>query len=227
MSSKEKEVNWFDSIPKQYLYANANNFQKRNEPIPTDPNKLKEEDALVLLKGFRYLADLRGFRRVDYDVIECSESSCSVVCSITWLPLSKGEPEIVYSSMASVNQQNASNFSQKFAVACAENRSFARCVRNFLNIRACGVDEIDSRDFKMKSFGGENEEINVKNAGEAIKPQNILKQKCKEVGFLDFASFEAWVNKQYSDEYQETDWKDFSDIPGKECRIFIGALKDI
>jgi hypothetical protein len=126
--------------------------------------------------------------------------------------------------MANATLENTNDFCAKFLETIATNRAFVRCVRNYLGINIVGDDEIDKSKNKVSSYeGAESTIVN-------ITPQGLLKKQVKDKlgheSFDDFKTFlrKLWVEKLYQNE-TIGEWKDFSDIPAKECRKLSSLIK--
>lgn len=130
-------IDWIKMIPQEYLVPN---LEKTKE---TDVTKLKEDELIILLGGLKKLANLRGYSDVTYNVVSASDQYAAVICKIKWLPnyetLNK---EITFESIAGVHLYNVKSFARYYLVEMAENRAFARCVRNFLKINIVSDKEI-------------------------------------------------------------------------------------
>lgn len=137
-------VNWRKLIKNEFLVANKDRTQE------TDVSKLDDKDVLVLLNGFKEVADIRGFTDVHYEIINASPEFCSASCKINWIPCYENENRAIsFESTADATFNNTTPIGNKYYLtSTAENRAFVRCVRNFLRISVLGKDEI--------SFGGQH-----------------------------------------------------------------------
>ena len=137
-----RKVDWLAMIPKEYFVPNKLNFERRGEKVPTSVDGLENKDLLVLLEGFKYVADLRGFSDMTY-VASCFQDYVCVVCQIYWNKNFETEMEFKgFSGVGDASPQNTNGFGRKFLGPIAENRAFVRTVRNFLRIPVLGSDEI-------------------------------------------------------------------------------------
>lgn len=133
-------INWRKMVDNKYLVPNK---QKTEEK---DVSKLDDKDLLILLAGIKELADLRGYTEVSYNVVAASPSYFAASCRIKWLPNYETEnKERVFEAIADAHPDNTSGFGQFYLAAMAENRAFARCVRNSLKIHVVSQDEIGAK----------------------------------------------------------------------------------
>ena len=208
-------VNWRAMIKDEHLFPNKSWFETRQKEVPTSSEGLADHQLLIKLGGIKELAKLRGFKSVRYIVNHCTESHVAVTCEIEFAPNYETSMEsVTFQDMANATLSNTSSFATKFLEAIACNRAFIRCVRNFLNVHIVGDDEIDKSSFKPST-------------GEAINPltPNALLEK-------EFSNLEVFKNKLRSlwsaGSYKNEDaanWKSFSDIPPKEARLIIEAIR--
>lgn len=134
-------IDWRKMIPKEFLIPNK---QKTKE---TDITNLKEEELIILLGGIKYLAQLRGFSDVSYDVVNANEEYASTKCRITWLPNYETQNEkITFEAIAGCSLNNVRDFARRYLIEMAENRAFARAVRSFLRINIVSDKELGEID---------------------------------------------------------------------------------
>ncbi len=135
--NNEGFVDWCKLVPQKFLVPNKQRTEEK------DVSKLEDKDLLILLAGIRYLAQIRGFNKVEYKIAAASESYVAVVCSISFMPNfeTNGEARI-FEAIGDASQNNTESFGKIFLAATAENRAFVRCVRNFLNITIIAQEEL-------------------------------------------------------------------------------------
>ena len=139
--NEDGTINWRKMIDPQFLVANK---QKTKE---TDITKLEDKDLLILLGGIKDLAHIRGYSSVSYQNPTACPDYVMANCEIHW----QGNYEtnglmVRFSSLADASPANCQGFGRSFLAATAENRSFVRCVRNFLRINIVGQDEIGNKE---------------------------------------------------------------------------------
>ena len=130
-------VNWRKMVKLEHLVPNRQRTQE------TDASQLEDKDLLILLGGIKELAQIRGYSSVEYDVKTPSADYVVATCKIKWIPNFETESrEVVFSAIADASPGNTHSFASDYLAAIAENRSFVRCVRNFLRINIVGQDEL-------------------------------------------------------------------------------------
>jgi hypothetical protein len=130
-------INWRKMVKTEYL---VNNRQKTQE---TDVSKLEDKDLLILLGGIKELAQIRGYTKVEYNVVSATDTYFATSCRITWSPnYETNGNEIIFESLADATVNNTKSFARFFLAAIAENRAFVRCVRNFLKINIVSQEEL-------------------------------------------------------------------------------------
>lgn len=222
--NEDSSVNWRAMIPEEFLYANPERF--KNTEVPTSTEGLKDNELLILLGGIKYLAKLRGFYKVEFDVEQYSKNYVAAKCRIGWLPNYETGSEVVYEEYANATSENTNDFCLKFLETIACNRAFVRCVRNFLNINIVGVDELDN----SRGFAKPN--VNEEEPNAMLSPQSNLEQAVANKYAVDFEEFkskqlrEFWQDNHYRNP-ETVNWKSFSDIPAKEARKLLEFIKTL
>jgi hypothetical protein len=221
--NKDGSVDWRAMVKPEFLYVNKEWFELRKKQIPTSIDGLTDRQLLILLGGIKDLARLRGYSSVSYSITGDKEHVVAT-CRIDWIPNFESDDKPIYfEDVANANQYNTDKFCQKFLETIACNRSFVRCVRNFLNINIVGDDEIDKSGKSVSVDSSEdNEEVY------AMKPHETLEAAAKEKGIATFEAFVSWLREQWKlDTYKNEDakiWTEYLDIPAKECRKLLFIL---
>jgi hypothetical protein len=220
-------INWRSMVKAEYLYPNREWFETRNLPVPDSIEGLADNQLLIKLGGLKELAKLRGYNSVKYKLIKCDPDYVITKCSIEWKPLIFNnqiqEDACHFEDVANASLDNTNDFCSKFLETIAANRSFVRCVRNYLGINIVGDEEIDKSKNKFNK-----EKSNITFDGD-LTPQGLLKQQFhKKLGIEDFEGFKnhlrtLWVNGKYQNE-KVVDWTCFKDVPAKECRALISII---
>ena len=224
--NEDGSVNWRAMINPEHLYPNKDWFEMRKMPVPESIEGLDDSQLLIKLGGIKELAKLRGFKSVSYSIEESSDERVVIRCTIDWVKnyenLEADDCGCSFSSVANATLHNTNGFAAKFLECIAENRAFVRAVRNFLGIHIVGADEIDSSKNKSPIVVASST-----SGAKDISPQGILKEKAG----TDFNSFLNELRKLYGDGKYENDpetiktWKDYKDIPAKECRKLLKLIK--
>lgn len=136
-------VDWRKMIEPKYLVPNKQYFEKIGKPVPKTIEGLEDKELLILLGGIKKLAQLRGFTYLNYSVTSPSPDYVVSVCSMSFIGNFETENKIInFSAIGDASAQNTNSFGRFFLGPIAENRSFVRCVRNFLRINIIGQDEV-------------------------------------------------------------------------------------
>ena len=229
--NENKTINWRAMVKPEYLYPNKDWFELRNKPVPESIEGLADNQLLIKLGGLKELAKLRGYESVSYEVVKCDRDYVVVKCKISWKvlldessPTKIQEDYCVFEDMANATLENTNDFCAKFLETIATNRAFVRCVRNYLGINIVGDDEIDKSKNKISSYeGSESTIVN-------ITPQGLLKKQAKDkLNCESFEEFKTFLRKLWSEKLWQnenvSDWKDFADVPAKECRKLSSLIK--
>lgn len=167
-------IDWRKMIKSEYLVPNKD---RTNE---TDVTKLKDYQLIILLGGIKELAQIRGFTSITYDVVSPSSDYVAATCKISWKPNYETEgEEVVFSAIGDASPHNTSGFGQAFLAACAENRAFVRCVRNFLRINIVAQEELAGNNKITSTRNANVSSISEVNKGD---PHNLLTKAMKEKG---------------------------------------------
>lgn len=184
--NEDGSINWRKMVKPEFLVSNK---QKTDE---TDVSKLEDKDLLILLGGIKELSQIRGYTEVSYDVNSPSSDYVIAVCKINWTPNyeTEGKP-VVFSAIGDASPNNTQSFAKHYLGPIAENRSFVRCVRNFLKINIVSQEEISG----PKNYVPETEnKIEPKSLLETVmNGKNItfeqIKQRLVKEGFPKSENF--------------------------------------
>ncbi|HBY67286.1 MAG TPA: hypothetical protein DEG69_05685 [Flavobacteriaceae bacterium] len=168
-------VNWRKRVKPEFLVPNRQRTQE------TDIEALQDKDLIILLGGLKDLSQIRGYSNVKYEISVASPEYAATSCTITWIPNYETEGrEIVFESMSSATLENTNGFGQKYLIEMAENRSFCRCVRNFLKINIVSWDELAGAQAGGHSSNVHQTQPSNSSARNAAKPSFLLAKKMKE-----------------------------------------------
>jgi len=222
--SEDGSVDWRSMIKDEHLFPNRSWFDLRKKDCPRSIDGLADHQLLIKLSGIKELARLRGFKSISYDFVKCEIDHVAVTCSMEFLGNyeTNGDP-VIFQDSANATIDNTNSFAKKFLETIACNRSFVRCVRNFLNVHIVGDDEIDKSDNKKQSSSSND-----------LSPSGFLKKELKENHSIsDYQEFlpllrELHKTKKISISTEVIkNWNDFIDISAKDCRVLLGAIKNI
>ena len=232
--NEDGSVNWRAMVDSKYLFPNKSWFEARNKPTPRSVDGLQDNQLLIKLAGIKELAKLRGYSSVRYNVIKCEKDHVAIKCEISWVPNFENPSQesdylpasTQFEDVANATTENTSSFATKFLETIAANRSFVRCVRNFLNVHIVGDDEID------KSNGlPQHPEADEVEPLKKLTPNGVLdslaSSKLKCTSFNDFKDKlrELWTLELYRNDNAKN-WNSYDDVPAKEARLLINIIKN-
>lgn len=213
--NKDGLIDWRKMIKSEFLVPN------KDKTSETDVTKLTDYQLIILLGGIKELAQIRGYTNVSYDVVSPSSDYVAATCSITWKPNYETEgEEVVFSAVGDASPHNTSGFGQIFLAACAENRAFVRCVRNFLRINIVAQEELqgnNSKSSSSKRSSNPYESPEIKN-----DPHSMLSKVMKEKGI----SFDILKQKLEDESFKDAkDLSEVSDITKSKVFELIERIK--
>ncbi len=179
------KIDWRKMVLPEFIVPNS---QKTDE---TDVSKLEDSDLLILLAGLKNLADLRGYTSVEFRPVTAHDSYCCVVCKINWISnYETGGREVSFEAMADASPNNTEDFGKYYLAAIAENRAFARCVRNFLRINIVSKEEIGKSSGKKRKPKDNTQHVAIlaKLMEEKGINFDIIKEKLKGENYPDAES---------------------------------------
>jgi hypothetical protein len=210
-------INWRAMIKPEYLVPNRDSF--KNDPNidlkSIDVTTLPDNKLLILLAGIKDLAQIRGFNRVNYEVIESRPDYVAVKCNIGFIPTYETGGELVYfSALADAHWDNTHNFAKNFLMAIAENRAFVRCVRSFLKIHIVGSDEMGGKN---------NNTITDNEFSTSSAPASLLEKTMQDYGITFSQIKEGAIKKNI--EGADT-WSSCEDIPPLSVFTIVSGIKN-
>lgn len=219
--NEDGSVDWRSMIKEEHLFPNKSWFDLRKKDCPRSIEGLKDHQLLIKLSGIKELARLRGFSDISYELVKCELDHVAVICKMSFIAnYETNNTPTVFQDVANATTENTSSFAKKFLETIACNRAFVRCVRNFLNVHIVGDDEIDKSDIKKTLQSND------------LSPSGFLKKELSEShsisSYDDFLPMLREMHKSKKINLSAEiikEWKDFSDISAKDCRILLGALK--
>jgi hypothetical protein len=207
-------VDWRSMIKKEYLVPNRDVVKDKN----VDVTELPDNQLLILLGGLKELAQIRGFEKVEYEVINASSDYVAVKCNIIWIPnFETSNKSVSFSSLADAHLDNTKDFAKNFLMAIAENRAFIRCVRNFLRINIVGNDEIG----KSTSASIDAVENNSETCA-SPQPVALLKETMTKYGISFSQIKERAIQKNIDN---ASTWEKEEDIPTLTMFNIISGIK--
>jgi hypothetical protein len=201
-------IDYKSLISPEYFVLNRWNYAKRGIDIDSlseeqranELSKVKEEDLLILLRGFKDIARIRGYTSMKSDLLHYSAVEAVVKVTIDWLPnIETGFEPLSVSCIKSAGSSEPS-INQDFVhylAAIAENRAFVTVVRNSLNIPIIGRDEIVDKKVEVKET--------------SPKPNMFLEEFCKKRN-ITFKTVLSFIDENQLYEIDDR-WTDFNKLP--------------
>ena len=203
-------IDWRKMIKPEFLVPN-----KDRSNGETDVTKLKDYQLIILLGGIKELAQIRGYTDLSYAVVSPSPDYVISTCTIKWSPNYETEGrEVIFSSIGDASPNNTKSFARHFLGPIAENRSFVRCVRNFLKINIVAQEELGNASIASETESGNN----------PLDPRDMLSALMKDKG----VSFESVKGKLVKEEFSGADkLNSVSDISKIKCFELIERMKKL
>jgi hypothetical protein len=152
---------------------------------------------------------LRGFSHRGFTITAPSDTCVIAVCDMIWRPNFETENKSVsYSSVGDATYANSTGFGKMYLGPIAQNRSFVRCVRNFLHINILGQDELTPKMPESESDG---------------KPKNLLEETMKEYNI----TFQTIKNTLIKEKFENAEkFEKVTDIPSYKQLDLLGRIKE-
>lgn len=224
-------IDWRGMLKPEHLYvakekvaAIEEKYKKSISQI--DKTTLADHELAILLSGIRYLANLRGYTSVNQKVDNVTfdphynlVSSCTVTCSIAWIPnYETFFKEVTYADVAGASLGSLEDFVKRYPESMAANRAFQRAVRGFLGISIVSKDECGpSAPLAPK------EQASDKYSGN--DPVKMLEDRLQKMG-LNFQKLKDNILRKYSEVVKGADqWTDINSIPRGDIFTLLGILE--
>lgn len=206
--NEDGSINWRKMVKTEYLVSNK---QKTKE---TDVSKLEDKDLLILLGGIKELAQIRGYTDVSYTVTSPSPDYVIAACKIQWTPNFETEGHGVgFSAIGDASPNNTQSFARHYLGPIAENRSFVRCVRNFLKINIVSQEELGA--------GKTPQEEVIENT---LNPKTLLESVMKDKKI----NFEQIKNKLVKENFPKAEgFESVANIPNVKIFELIERLQKL
>ena len=208
--TEEGLIDWRKMIKPEFLVINKDSAKGE-----TDITKLKDWQLIILLGGIKELAQIRGYTNVTYDVVSPSPDYVVATCNITWRPNYETEGEqVVFSAIGDASPNNTTGFGRAFLAACAENRAFVRCVRNFLRINIVGKEELSGNN---ASYDQSSQQQPQNSSDPKALLEDLMRKKK--------VSFEMLKTKLDKEDYDTSKLNTLEDLPKIKVFELIQRLK--
>ena len=226
--NEDATVNWKAMIPQEFLYVNPSlkrreeiekKYKKPYKEIKPIEDKVEDDDLVQLLAAAKFLLKLYGYTSICYQIKESNENYASVNCQIDFIGtyLTEGQP-ISFEDNASATINNTNGFGQRYLLEMATNRSFARCVRNFLNINIVSKEE--------ENFEGNQDIHESSQTSNTIKPLDILVKSMKDNNIsFDFLKKQMVTDTKRKENESAKEWKSIEDIDKVSIFYIIEKIK--
>ena len=218
-------VNWRKMIKPEHLVLNRSRKDEMEKEYGKSlseltPAEVDDKYLLILLAGLKELAFLRGYHSIEFRNDCCSENFIAKTCEILWSDnYETFERNVRTQSCGDASKTNTFSWYANYLSTAAENRAFARCVRNFLRIYIVGYDEVGP-EVKYE----QPTSIQSSTAENPTSPSAIL-TSLLEAKKLSFDDFKAMMVKAGTFE-GAADWKEIKDVPKAKMFEIIGELKN-
>lgn len=217
-------IDWRSMINPDQLYINEKWFNARNIDKPNSIDGLKDHQLLIKLGGIKEVARLRGFESINcYELKSNFDHRPDMIyavykCSIKWIPNFENPNGAIYEDVGSVHCYNADEFSLEYADTIAYNRAFVRCVRNFLGIHICSIEEINrSKDSQFTK----TESTKTKPSMSSVKSHGALEEAAIKNKLKTFEEFKEWASSNGEVLYA---YESYTDIPSRKVYSLLSKL---
>lgn len=210
----DSTINWRAMVKPDYLVVNRDAFKNNPELLKDlDITTLPDNKLLILLAGIKELAQIRGYKGVEYEVIQARPDYVAVKCTIEWASnYETSGKSVKFSSLADAHWDNTHNFAKNFLMAIAENRAFVRAVRNFLKINIVGSDEI----------GGKAATPNTDEEQPSSQPSSLLVKTMSDYGITFDQIKEGAIKKKIEG---AENWNSCEDVPPLSVFTIVSGIK--
>lgn len=222
-------IDWMAMIDRKTgLVPNRDRFKGKtpSEINALDPSQLNDSEVLILLGTLKKLGKIRGYNYVEFKPIRTDQHYVSMICEIEFIGNYETDRKpIKFQSTANASLDNVKGDFTKYLETLAENRSFARCIRNFLGINIVSKEEMVSTE--NENFEPRSPVVTVAPVITGADPLAVLKSKVGELNW-SFDDFKNAIinanNKAREDNANKPgpkrkiidgveDWNSYSDIP--------------
>ncbi len=184
-----------------------------------NPDDLSDKQLLVLLHGYKELAQIRGYTSVNYSIVSPNPDYVIATCKIDWIPNFETEGKsIVFSGVGDASISNTNKLTRHFLAATAENRAFVRCVRSFLRINILGKDELGDMKIEPPAFVDSN---SGNQDSDLTNPRIILSNLMKETGI----DFDEVKQRLTSEGIESEEFSSLDDVPNLKIFEYIPKLR--
>ena len=205
----EGRVDWRRMVDPKFLYI-ARDYEERvvkaqGKPLAeVDILSVKDDWLRIRLGGINQLANLRGYRSIEYDLVAATDGKAAAVCRMEFIGNfeTEGLP-IICSAIASATVRSVDRNFIPYLETFAENRAFSRCVKRALQINILSDIEVGGES-KSAAAGGTDtvdDESSTSAPSTGFEPSHRLAEICNahKPQPIPFASLKASAIKLYAD----------------------------
>ncbi len=245
----EGRIDYKSMIDKKFLYV-ANEYKdkvvkEQGKPIEEiDVFLVKDEWLRIKMGGINQLANLRGYRSLEYDLVTATDGKAACVCRMEFIGNCESDNlPFICSAMASATLRSVDVNFTPFLETFAENRSFARCVKRALQINILSDIEVggDSKKVATNSVSDGDDEQSSSNASNnkspvGFNPCDLLAQRCaaqkKPISFdsLKAAAIKLNLETPITDSRRikadPSSWTGFNSIQPIDAELLLGKLEE-
>lgn len=215
---------WKQHIPDEFIEIQTDWFLKNGINPATlskeERQELKaragEENQLIKLGGFKYLAHLRGIRSLEYNVLSISDEKVSLQCLLSFDDEVDPNRVRYYCGIANASKENTSYPFSMYLESMAENRAFIRAVKAACNINVLGVEEVQGKPAEFV------QDVLLSDDEGCTSPQESLRILIEQRG----KSFPDLKQSLIKKEWEGAEaWSDFKDVPPEQCLRIIETIQ--
>lgn len=248
-------IDYRKMVNPKFLYV-AREYEDRvvkeqNKPLnEIDILAVKDDWLRVRLGGINELANLRGYKTLEYDLVSATDSKAACVCRMEFIGnYETGGLPLVCSSIASACRASMDKQFLPYLETFAENRAFSRCVKRALQINILSDIEIGG-DGKKVAEGGDTAEASASSSSSSpdegsppagFQPHHYLAVKCRDhkgadgkpspISFSTLKDAAITMNANTpADKANErcvsdpSAWNGFEDIPPVDVYLLMGKI---
>lgn len=216
---EDGSIDWRKLVKPEFL-AIKRDKQREGED---DVTKYEDKDLLILLAGLKELAQIRGYSSLKFIPSSSNLDFVHILCEIAWLPNYETEGRtVIFQSSSGASIRNTDGMGLSYIAETAENRAFARCIRNFLKINIVSKEEMNE-SINNQSQGQTQSSEAAKSDLNPTSPHGML-QGLLTAKNITFEKVKAkFVEKQ---EPGASEWEQLTDIPTAKVFAIIEKLKN-
>lgn len=233
---EDGKVNWRAMVRPEHLYVKKEHAEALAKRLGKAIGEITVADAedrhLVIRKaGILELADLRGYSSAIPKVSHVQRDYVVVTTLVEWKEF-EGTDMITTGGVGEAHPDNTSQMGSAYLAAMAENRAFARAVRQFLQVDIVSSDELGSNQVAPET----NEPSNGGTSSNPVGPQAAL-QRAAEATQVTFEQVKKAAQQPKIREKLAVDetgkclsdpdsWKRWDDVAPRDCNTLINLLRE-